>query len=170
MFSPSEITDILINVLFVATFLTVFFFTFVVKIEGDIVKDQVDYLVEDLSENIKLLPAEATTLLRHQLKTSQRPDMTKADEAVQKSNDEIFWSTIKIVGIALGVGLTGAFAASRYWNFSIMDSLKRNLIILAFIALTEYIFLMTYGRNYRSADPNHVKLVLLNKLTGGQSH
>jgi hypothetical protein len=96
--------------------------------------------------------------------------MTKADDAVQKSNDEIFWGTIKIVGIALGVGFAGAFAASRYWNFSILSSLKQGAIILAFIALTEYIFLMTYGKNYRSADPNHVKLALLNKLTGNESH
>jgi hypothetical protein len=170
MFSPSEITDIVINVLFVATFLTVFFFTYVVKIEGEIVEDQVNYLVKDLSENIKLLPEDVTAMMRQQVKTAPRPDMTKADETVQKNNDEIFWSTIKIVGVALGVGLTGAFVASRYWNFSMMDSLKRNLLILAFIALTEYIFLMTFGRSYRSADPNHVKLVILNKLTGVKTH
>lgn len=170
MFGPKEIADIVISVLFVATFLTVFFFTFAVKIEGEIVKEQVDYIVKDLTDDLDLLPPDVTNFLRQQVKSGKRPDMKSADDAVQKSNDEIFWSTIKIVSAALGVGLVGVYVASRYWEFSMLDSLKRNLVILTFIGLTEYVFLMVFGRKYISADPNYVKLVALNKLTGVKTH
>jgi hypothetical protein len=165
MLKPKDITSIIINVLFVASFLSIFFFSYVVKIEEEIVIDQVDYLVKDLTSGLKLLPDEALIPIKNRIKSIQKPNMDDLDKKVDDANKAIYKQAIMIVSITLGVGLICAFIASKKWNFSMIDLIKENLIILLFIGLTEFIFLNVFGKNFISADPNSVKLALLNKLT-----
>jgi hypothetical protein len=165
MLKPKDITSIIINVLFVASFLSIFFFTYAVKIEEEIVIDQVDYLVKDFTSGLKLLPDETLIPIRNRIKSFEKPNMDVLDKKVEDSNKAIFKQAIMIVSITLAVGLIGAFIASRKWNFSMFDLIKENLIILLFVGLTEFIFLNVFGKNFISADPNSVKLALLNKLT-----
>lgn len=165
MINSEEIADIAINVLFVATFLGVFFFTVAAGIEGEVVKDQVKYLVNDFTSNLDMLPDQYLNILRNKLIQSEQPNLTEIDQKVQESNNDVFSTAMMLLTITLVIGLICVHIASRYYGFDMWHLLKRNLLILVFIGLTEYTFLMIFGRNYISADPNFVKLTLLNKLT-----
>lgn len=165
MLKPKDITSIIINVLFVASFLSIFFFTYAVKVEEEVVIDQVDYLVKDFTSSLKLLPNEVLMPIRERVKSFEKPNMDDLDKKVEESNEVIFKQAIMIVSITLGVGLIAAYIASRKWNFSMFDLVKENLLVLLFVGLTEFTFLNVFGRNFISADPNSIKLALLNKLT-----
>ena len=53
MFTSEEIASIMMSVLFVGTFLGVFFFTYASKVENQVVIDQVNYIVSDLTQQLQ---------------------------------------------------------------------------------------------------------------------
>lgn len=165
MLDAKEISSIAMNVLFVATFLCVFFFTYASKVEEDVIKNQVQFLVDDLSDDMQLLPSNILTSLKTKMATAKRPDMTDADNKVEANNKAIEKRTFILAAVCLAVGLISIFIASYYWNFSFLELLGKNLIIVTFIGLTEFTFLMCFGRNFILADPNLVKLSVLQKFS-----
>ena len=165
MLDAKEISSIAMNVLFVATFLCVFFFTYASKVEEDVIKNQVQFLVDDLSDDMQLLPSNILTSLKTKIATAKRPDMTDADNKVDASNKAIEKKTYTLAAVCLAVGLISIFVASYYWKFSFLELLGKNLVIVTFIGLTEFTFLMCFGRNFILADPNLVKLSVLQKFS-----
>lgn len=159
------ISNIIIEVVFVATFLTIFFFTYVTTVENDIIKDQVNYIVESMLEDTKnFIPPEYLITLKNNLNTMKKPDLTEADNEVRASNNKIKKFCYKGIGIGIVVlmGLTGL--ASYTLNFSYSHILFENFILLIFIALTEFVFLNVFARNFISADTNKIKLEIINKM------
>jgi hypothetical protein len=165
IFTPEEIASIMMNVLFVGAFLGIFFFTHVASVEHDIVIDQVDYIVADLTSDLKLLPQSTRDSLKQQLNSMQKPDLADADAKVTESNSKVMKKAVTVIVITLIIGLLIIFGMSRAYDFNIVDVLKQNAIILAFIALTEFTFLTFFASKFISADPNFVKLTILNKLS-----
>uniref|UniRef100_A0A6C0ECT3 Uncharacterized protein n=1 Tax=viral metagenome TaxID=1070528 RepID=A0A6C0ECT3_9ZZZZ len=165
MLDAKNITSIMLNVIFVASFLGVFFFTYAAKVEEEVVQEQVDYLVKDMTSNLQLLPDDALEAIRIQVKNIQKPDMSELDNKVKENNKKVFEQAMTLIGITLAVGLYIAYRVSNKYNFSLKDLIKENSIILFFIGTTELFFLNVFGRHYLSIDPNMVKLGVLNKLT-----
>ena len=166
MFNSEEIASIIMSVLFVGTFLGIFFFTYASKVENDVVVDQVNYIVSDLANDLQVLPPEIIANLKTQMNNIQQPDLSSADADVEASNKKIMNNAIMMISIFLVSGLILIYIMSRIYGFSILHILKKNLIIITFIGLTEFSFLKFFASNYISADPNAVKLLILNKLSG----
>ena len=165
MLTSEEIGNVIMMVVFVATFLGIFFFTYVAKIENEIVVDQVNYLVSDLTQDLKLLPEETLKIIRQKVNEAQQPDLSKEDEMVEKHNSEILSTATMAITIFLVVGLIVVHIMSRKYNFDMWPMVGRNLIILTFIGIIEYVFLIVFAKNFISADPNYIKLTILDKLT-----
>jgi hypothetical protein len=165
MLTSEEIGNVIMMVVFVATFLGIFFFTYVAKIENEIVVDQVNYLVSDLTQDLKLLPEETLKIIRQKVNEAQQPDLSKEDEMVAKHNSEILSTATMAITIFLVVGLIVVHIMSRKYNFDMWPMVSRNLIILTFIGIIEYVFLIVFAKNFISADPNYIKLTILDKLT-----
>jgi len=165
MLDPKEIINIIVNVLFVATFLGIFFFTYASKVEQQVVENQVDYLVSDFADDLKTLPSGYLAKIKNQLSNIKRPDLSAADAQVDTNNKAVLLSAIKVISIVFCLGMLGVFFAAKKWNLDLYEIIKRNLIILVFIGFTEFTFLTVFAKNFISVDPNYAKLTIINKLT-----
>ena len=161
MFSKKDIGNIILHVILIATLITIFFFTYATTVEEEIVKDQVDFIIEDLTEGTKLFPAEMTGLLKASVDGIELPDMKSVDEEVEKKNKKLMNHVLILVGAILISGLSLVYFMSQKYDFSFLDLLKHNAIVLLFVGLTEFCFLRYLAKNFRSGDPNHVKKTVL---------
>ena len=152
------IVDTIINVVFVATFISIFFFTYGAYIEKKIAREQVELAVDDLTYNIKYFAGNQIAPLVNSLSP---PNMEEEDKKVAESNSKLIWNVAKLLTLFFVGGMGIAYGVSRYYNTDFVVSIKRNVIILIFIAITEYIFLTFIGAKYRSLDPNVVKKTIL---------
>jgi len=164
MFSVDEIIAIIMTVIFVASFLSIFFFTYVSKIEEQVVKNQVSFIVNDLLKPLKMISKESlnyASLLANNIPT---PNLSAEDDEVEKHNHEVYMNTMKLIAISFIVGMIILFYISKKYKLNFWQIVKKNTIIILFVALTEYLFLNCFAKNYMSADPNIVKRTIITKL------
>ena len=161
MFSKKDIGNIILHVILIATLITIFFFTYATTVEEEIVKDQVDFIIEDLTEGTKLFPTEMTGLLKASVDGIELPDMKSVDEEVEKKNKKLMNHVLILVGSILISGLSLVYFMAQKYDFSFLSLLKHNAIVLVFVGLTEFFFLRYLAKNFRSGDPNHVKKTVL---------
>lgn len=165
MFNLEEIIEIIIMIVFIASFLCAFYFLYVVKVEEQTVKNQVDYIVADLIDDVSLLPDDKIDILKKRLNSYKKTDTSDADKSVDENNDKIFKNVIVMIVVTFLICMTICYFLCRYYKIDFFTICGKNLIILVFIGLTEFTFLNVFGRNFISADPNFVKLSILNRLT-----
>lgn len=162
MLNAEDIATIIVLVVLVAIFLTVFYFTYVSKVEDEIIRKQVAYLTNYFISDLKLLPREDIESIRQSIPDNQ--NMAEQDQAVKIHNKKVEEKAYTVLGIFSAIGIGIAYYLSKKYGFSLLDVLKNNLLILAFVALTEFIFLNVFVRNYISVDVNAIKLFILDKL------
>ena len=163
--SIKDASSISMAVIFVASFLALFFFVYATKVEEQVVEHQVDFIVSDLISPTRMMSKDQTKYLRAALQLIDPPDMSKEDEEVKQHNEKVFNDAIKIIVGFTAVGLLIIFALSKKYNFSFTQLLKNNLIILSFVGITEYLFLTYIGSSFYSANPYFVKKVIVDKLS-----
>jgi hypothetical protein len=160
--NPLQISNIVMNVTMISTFIGIFFFTYGKIIEENVVKGQselvANYLAKDLSTFIDNATAQKLT---SQLSP---PDMTNADKQVELKNAELQSSAFNILILVAVGGLLFTIILAKYYTLNLQSILKTNFVILLFVGLTEYIFLTYIGQNFISLDPNFVRLKILQAL------
>jgi len=161
MFSKKEIANIILHVILIATLITVFFFTYATNVEEQIVKNWVDYIVEDLVNDRKILPNDAINALKLGVDSIELPDMASVDSEVTEKNKKLLDKVTILIVSVLIAGLSFVYFMSKKYNFDFVSLLKHNAIVLVFVGLTEFCFLTYLAKNFRSGDPNHVKKTLL---------
>lgn len=164
----TEKISILLNIIFAASFISIFFFTVGAEIEHKIVEEQVDRVVKDLLSGAKIiLPPNTAKQMSDDFSKVKLPDLSEADKAVDTSNQKLFNTAITTISIFVATSVIYIIAMSYFKNISLVELLKilgENSIILVFIGLTEYIFLSIIAVHFRSADPNKVKLAVVKSL------
>ncbi len=162
--------NVLLNVLLFATFIAVFFFTYAVIIEKEIVDDQISYITQGLVSDIALLPPDVKNEMNRKLQAmdSNSESMKAADKKADDNNKKIIKDTIiKIVIAWVVLGLFIVFlirSDNNYYDFSAKKLLVQAFIALAGIGITEFLFLKYLARYYKSGDPNFVKLQILQNI------
>jgi hypothetical protein len=160
--NPLQISNIVMNVTMISTFIGIFFFTYGKTIEENVVKGQselvADYIAKDLSTFIDKPTAQK---LASQLSP---PDMTNADKQVELKNTELQRSAFNILILVAIGGLLFTIILAKYYTLNLQSILETNFVILLFVGLTEYIFLTYIGQNFISLDPNFVRLKILQTL------
>lgn len=156
-----DIANIILNVISITALITLFFFTYATSLEEQIVKEQIDYIVEDLVDFTKILPREINTTVKNTVSMIQFPDMREYDEKVEMKNKELVKSTSALVGSVTIMGFSLVYAMSKKYDFDFMDMMKKNLIVLFFVGITGFMFVRFIAKNFRSGDPNHVKKYIL---------
>ena len=126
-----------------------------------LIKEQIDYIVEDLVDFTKILPREINTTVKNTVSMIQFPDMREYDEKVEMKNKELVKSTSALVGSVTIMGFSLVYAMSKKYDFDFMDMMKKNLIVLFFVGITGFMFVRFIAKNFRSGDPNHVKKYIL---------
>ena len=164
--SVENISSVFMNALLVGLFLCVFFFTYVSSVEGDIVVNQIKFLADNFSQSVKLMPQEIQDAIKTEINNTQLPDFTAVNTQIDASNSKIIKNSLILVGSILAGAMILIYILSTKYlcGFSFWNMLGKNLIILTFIALTEFTFLNLIPRNYMSVDPNYVKYYTVNQL------
>jgi hypothetical protein len=170
--SVREITSGVIQLFLIFAFLTFFFFTYVSKVEAEEFNTQVGIIVDniigqDLPTLITVSPELKQIVLDKlsAISTATPEDETQDKERIQK-NDEILSSAEKTLMYA-GIGVVVGIILVLYLNYCLNIKLElwNNVLIVAFIGLTEFTFLNLVPRNYISVDPNQVKVMLLQQVS-----
>ena len=164
-FTPELIANVIIQVTFIAVFIGIFFFTYGAKIEQQVVKNQMEYIVKDLADDINILvPNKLHNTLSQAIQNIQPPNMEHVDQIVADNNAALIKQALTILTITLIVGTAIVYYMSTKYNLDFKQMIKTSLIIVTFVGITEYIFLTFIGKNFQSADPNFVKLAIINGI------
>jgi hypothetical protein len=165
MFDSHTLINLIISVTFVSTFIAIFFFTYASGIERKIVVNQVDYIVEDLFGSLnQFVPEEYKPQLKNILANLEAPQMELADKVVKDSNKELLKTAAKVVGVVFLIGMGSSYYLSNKYGYNFKDILIQNLIILAGVALVEFVFITYIAPQYISGDPNYTRRTILKSL------
>lgn len=171
-FENETIATIILNVVLISTFIGIFFFTYAAKVEEEIVIDQVNIIVDDFTGDISSLVSPETLRLSKPfilnaltLSPEQISKLSVNDAASADHNKKLKIKAAIALGIILIVGLAGVFYIwSKNKDFDLKKLFIANGIILFFVGLTEFAFLTVIAKNYRTADSNFVKKVIVENI------
>lgn len=164
-----QILKIFTQVYFIFIFLTIFYFTYVVKVERQIFQTQIYNIITQLSQQIQnnyliLLPTETRNAISNdihnfaeslQVPPSSHSQIDANNRALEKKSIEL---VVSISVILLG-GLTVIYLT--YISINFPSSLMENIIVVFFIGLTEFLFLHFVTRAYQIIDAQQVQVLLL---------
>ena len=173
IFSPATLSNILLHVILLSSFVAVFFFVYGSKIEQQVVQSQTNAVVDNLMQDVRNVttPAQMQILSSVLGPNLEAPDMQQADLEAAAKNKQLVQQTIKVLGILCGVSLALILLLWSYGKwvnksmyFSGWKLLKENMVTLLFVAITEFFFVTFFAANYKSADPNHIKKQVVDTL------
>ena len=164
MIKAFDICNILLHIMLISAFLGSYFFTFGAYLEREILKDQLDYLVETTLQPVRILFPNISNDVKHKLKSYNFKIDQNADKRSIENNKKTVDTAIKFITTFFIIGfiviLYLAYIMDRgglTMGQFIVKLLKHNLIILIFIAMTEFIFAYFFARKYMSLDINRLK-------------
>jgi hypothetical protein len=162
-------SNIIIHVGLMALFLTIFFFTIAQYFEKKIIEKQIDFVIDDfVGDTFKIIPSNAKKTIKEQINNAfNKQDFSKLDNDVKKNNDKIWIKAWTFVGILIGI-ISFVIIIIGFifkWNKYYINFLfKSGLYSLFFVAITETLFMFLIAQNYLSADPNKIKLNIIETL------
>ncbi len=157
--------DIMLGVVLIATFIATFFFTFVSKVEGEVVKNEMEKIVRDLTATIKLYTLNSdTTVIKNVVASLSPPNLSSQDRNVDEHNSEIKKKAAIIFGIIIISGIIIILTQIKYIKTDLGGIILSNIIVLGLVGLTEYLFVTNISKNYQIVDGNFVRYLMLKNL------
>jgi len=156
--------NVIISVLFISLFIGVFFFTYGAYIEGQVVKNQMNFLSADVAEYVNLLGGDVNAYIKTQLHNVPKIDLDEEDNKVKKNNTQVLIKAVVANAVFIVITIGIVYYLNKTANLNLMEVLLKNFIILIFIALTEFAFLTFYGAHLISIDPNKVKFYMVESV------
>lgn len=159
---------IILQVIVIFCFIGVFFFTYASHIEKNIVINQTDDIVDDLTGNLKkILPDNVLSLLKVKFNQISKPDLSSEDLDIQNSNNLILRKAIESM-FAISISLLFlTLLIILFFHIdmhTMIDIFKETFVILLFVGFVEFTFLTFFAQNYRTIDSNFVKSKIINSL------
>lgn len=160
-----EILDILTNIVLIGSFIGVFYFTIGKTIEGQITASNSQVLVNSFTQYLDFLDPSIRTFIGSNIVPNVDENSLQQQDAQTAVYNQTFVNkAIKYLGSFFAVGIFVIIGTALYNHIPLKVIFIPNLIILFFIALTEFCFLYFIGRNYIIADPNLLKLNMYNTI------
>jgi hypothetical protein len=169
MLEPSEIINVILHVVFISSFIGLFFFTYGAIVEEAIVKKQTQDIIKSFTQDMNALmtPEQKSSMKILTNASLQSPDMQQQDAQVEDDNKNLIMLSVKYIGILFLIATAVIVALIYFTEFTFKDLgtlLIKNLIILSFVALTEFSFLTYIVQNYIDIDANYVKYTIMKTL------
>jgi hypothetical protein len=170
--------SIVVQVFFIFCFLVIFYFLYVIKVEQDEFKNQLELIIDSLLEDTK-------EQLNDIIKNEGQDKIDKNDYEIliygiidsieekvsansQKQIEDINNSNRKLRNNVYAILISVLIIISillLYFNcLPVNLIIKESLITVLFIGITEFIFLKLISERYISADPNRIKYKLGNSI------
>jgi len=160
-----DIALILLNIAFIATFLTIFFFTYANKIEKNVIEAQMEYITNNFLDNISLfIPDDKKKIISQYLNYVNIPDLSVQDNKIKDSNNKIMISAIKIVATFFVLTILVTAILAYNYGFSYKEILIQSILTIIIVGVIEYTFLTKFGSKFISADVNFVKYKIVETL------
>ncbi len=178
IFTYKNVALVILNIAFVATFLTVFYFLYVDKVEAEVVKNQIEYITNDFIDSVYLfIPDYQKSTIKTKLHNITAPDMAKADNDVKNNNKEVmklaFRTSGWFIGIAVAITILLAIPIHRdipgigkinKEGFRYTEILYPSILNIMIVATIEFLFIKYFGSKFMSADVNFVKLKIIETI------
>lgn len=170
-------TEILLQAMLMGVFIVVFYFTYGRVVERDAINNQVGDIVDSLTNNLQFMGASSRNALGRTIASlpTTSPSLEAADAAAAAQNRKTRKRAAVGVAAMVGVGLL-ALAAMAALNrrrrspFTWKRLVRDTLVVLAFVALTEFLFSTFVMKKYRSVDPHEVEQTVVDQfLTYGRT-
>ena len=156
-----QLCQIILNVTIISSFIGIFFFTYAATVEKEIIEDQSKTIAVSMANKVKyFIPGDVKQKIINDL---QKPDLSNEDKDVEKTNKDLRNKAFFVLGILFIVGILATIIVSKIGNVG-FHIVKEAIIILLFVALTEFLFLNIVTRNYKVADPNFVTSEMLKSI------
>ena len=160
LISIEGFVHIFTGVILFTIFLSVFYFTYASKIEGEIVTEQINITVDSFTKNMKdfniSIPLDSIN--------KNKPSLEDQDKKIQESNHELIIDATKYIGISTAVIVVIFIVLYIFYPYNIKDILVSNGILIVFVAIIEFFSLLCISARYQSLDPNQVKLNVINNI------
>lgn len=165
--------NILIHVGVMALFLTIFFFTVAQYFEKQIVEEQINFVIDDfIGSSFKPVSKSVKDKIKEQINEAfSKVDFTKQDNAVKEENSKVQKKAWKFVGILIAIisVIVILFGFLFKWdNYYLKFLFNSAIVSLIFVAITETLFMFLIAQNYLSADPNKIKLNIIETLANNR--
>lgn len=165
--------EVFIQVVFVFSFLVLFYFYYVIGVEKKDFQEQIDLIVDDLMKDIKVqidtivesdinkIPRDDfNTLLFGMIDVLEEKINASSKDAVKTINENNNKLKNKVV-FALSIVMCICILVMIIFNcYPIFTILKESIITVFFIAMVELVFLTYISGKYISADPNKIKNII----------
>lgn len=166
--------SIIVQVIFVFSFLVVFYFLYVTKVEQEDFKEQINLIVDDLmsdineqlldiivnkgiekikKEDIEVLMYGIIDTIEEKVSKSSADGIKQINDSNNKLRNNIYFILVGLLCII--ILLFVIFSCLPKYTI-----VKESIITVMFIGLTELIFLTFISGKYISADPNRIKNTL----------
>jgi hypothetical protein len=158
-------TSMLLQVILIVTFISIFFFTYISYIEKQIIVEQINSFVVSIGGEWGMLLSDSQKeKIKNSINNSSNVDVKDADERVATHNESLFNSTLLLLLSVFIIGISVVVALVRYYDLEWTIILRNSLIPLIVVFITEFIFITYIAANYKTLDPNHAKKVLFQIL------
>ncbi len=163
---PEWIANIIMHVTLIALLIGAFYFTYIPVVEKSVVKREVSDVMDSIANDIHtVIPKDDLAFLKPLVeKYVKAPDMRKQDEEAAAHNRSLMFNAAKYLGILTAVSVAAIFGLWYFFDVDMGHLFVTNGILLVVVAVTYFVFTTLVIKNYRSADPNFVKLALVKTM------
>jgi hypothetical protein len=171
-FDSHFISNIILQVILIAAFISIFFFTYGRIVEKNVIVNQNKLIIEHFIKNLKLLPNDQLKIIKTYVDHIKVPTYKAENALIKKNNEKLEKFAFKIImGLFIG-GLiliillwTQSSNKTGFWKkFKLLDLFKDGLIILIFVGSVEFFIATFILQNYRPTNPNFITKTFLDQL------
>ena len=156
--------QLIVNLLFqfslIISFVTLFFFTYVRRVEQDIIEVQVDAIMKELGSELNTLSPDIVKIIKESV--MKQPEVV--DQSIVENNKKLLNSTLQFLIPIAGVCIFVSLGLIQMFNLSFKTTLIYSISGLATIAIIEFMFLHLFARNFRTIDSNAIKKSIISEL------
>lgn len=165
--------SVFIQVIFVFSFLVLFYFLYVIGVEKKDFQEQIDLLVDSLMLDIKnqvnnIISVKPEEISKDDLKllvygiidTLEEKITMDTKDMIQNVNNNNSAIKNNMFKILIGIMVFCVILLIIFQCYPVYTILKESIITVFFIALVELVFLTFISGKYISADPNKIKNLL----------
>lgn len=171
MLKAFETSNVIMHIMIISVFIGIFFFTYGAYLEKKILQNQLDFLVDDSLDSLKIFMPEISDSLKKPLREYQIKLNPNADEQVDKANKQTMKKAMYAILVGFVIGIIIIYVLSKKLDMEgnttkqfVMKLVKYNLMALIVVGLTEFSFAAGFAQNFMSLDLNRIKKEIINNL------
>lgn len=160
----SEIfAQVILSFVLIATFISIFFFTYIAKVENDIIKSHINNSVKTLTKDLEIfMTPEKRKLIREMIIAI--PDNSEVDKEIDTHNKQLLDKTIITFSIIIAIGIILLGVLWWFYRFNIFETVKYSVIMLFLTAIFYFLFITYITREYILVDQNYISYVIISAL------